>query len=1281
MKKSLLILTIVLNAVLCAFASDYPKVILPGDYPDPTILRDGTDYYMTHSPFSYKPGFLIWHSTDLINWEPICRVKGFGMAPDLVKHEGRYYIYFPWGSTNYVVWADDIRGPWSEPIDLKVKGIDPGHVVGPDGSRYLFLSEGTVARLDDSGLRVIDSPVVSYEGWQYPTEWVTECFCLESPKVFFKDGYYYLLSAQGGTAGPATSHMVVAARSKSVYGPWENSPYNPIVHTSDAEDEWWSKGHGSMVQDADRGWWIVYHAYMNDCHTLGRSTLIEPVEWTEDGWFHTSEHGNPKIDCLSPKRSIDISDDFSGKELGLLWSFWDDYSPKDASIRNGSLLLKGKGASPADGRLVLSSPSDRFYETQVEVGVGRRNKAGLVLYYRNTAFAGILSDGKTFEIYTNATDSYIMKNEFGKRFHLKIINENNICSFYASADGRMWKCLDAGIEVGSMNHNRYNGFKSLRIGLCSAGRGAASFKDFRYSSAPEEWGQIWIDPERTETKVSETLYGVFLEEINHSGDGGLYAELIRNRSFEDLTIPDGFHVADGKLYSKEVVNHVTGAIDRRAFKWPDSPVPGWHFSEGLKVSVIDSLPRGTRAPHYLRLIKTDDTSSAMMSNEGFWGINTVAGENYQLRMIFRADFHATLRMRAKLVGPDGAVLAHAGEVSVTPDDKWHDVNIKIPSEKSCGNACFTLEVEGKGRVDFDYVSLFPEKTYKGRNNGLRKDLAETIEALQPKFVRWPGGSIVGGITLSNRFDWKETLGDPADRPGQYITWGYRMSYGLGYHEYLEFCEDLGADAMFVCNAGMADLYRTGELCPDEELGHYVQDCLDAIEYAIGSTNTKWGAIRAENGHPDPFPLKYVQVGNEHWGEVYERRFDVFYDAIKAVYPDMIVLSDHPFTGIGESRKTDYADEHHYSSPEFFFAGTNVFDDCTADDFNGFIGEYACNKGVGGGNMLGALSEAVFINTAEKHSNFIKMMSYAPLLQHKMDRTWSVNLILHSADRVVGRSSYYVQRMNAENKPSYTVKTVYEDSPKDDYIGGGRIGFNLGDVDAEVTDIRITENGSTSSYTINECTREAGDFFYLPGTHDNRCVLEFKTTKKMIKGGIAVRFAVSDDLETGYSMEFGGWDGRRVTFQRIVDSIEVGSEKDSEAFIVKAGQTYRVRLEINVKYAVLYVDDVKVLEYRPKSVPRHFVFAGLDTDTREVILKMINVSEDPYMANIHIQGPNQCAASGTAIILHSDSPEDENSFDNPDLINPYVSSFEMESNDFKYIFEPFSYTVLRIPLMP
>lgn len=490
---------IILNLLLLCFAitvqgqwqqhaQSYPRLVLAGDYPDPSIFREGKDFYMTNSSFDYAPGLLIWHSTDLINWTPVTRAvnqyDGSIWAPDLVKYKGRYYIYYPAGGGNYVVWADNIRGPWSKPVKLDITGIDPGHVEGEDGKRYLFVDRGAIAPLSDDGLTVTAPKKTVYEGWEYPKDWETEGGeekFLEGPKLLFKDGYYYMVSAEGGTAGPATSHMAILARSKSVFGPWENSPYNPIVHTYSADEPWWSKGHGTLFDDTDGNWWIIYHGYAKGYHTLGRMTLIEPVEWTADGWCKLKEKDAvvlPEQDAK--KHGIRLSDDFTGKELGLQWGFWKECAFESVSFGAQGMTVKAKGQTPADSRLLLVTPGDKSYEVETEITLDKGSIGGLILYYNEQAYAGLLSDGKTFTVYRDASHAETLPSDYKQHFHIRLLNHSNRLSVFVSADGKNWEQLAADIDVSMLHHNKFGGFYSLRPALVSAGKNAVTFRSFDY---------------------------------------------------------------------------------------------------------------------------------------------------------------------------------------------------------------------------------------------------------------------------------------------------------------------------------------------------------------------------------------------------------------------------------------------------------------------------------------------------------------------------------------------------------------------------------------------------------------------------------------------------------------------------------------------------------------------------------------------------------------------------------------------------------------------------------
>ncbi|MBR6184589.1 MAG: family 43 glycosylhydrolase [Bacteroidales bacterium] len=420
---------LLLAAALLAAACT-PKVkplktcIFPGDYPDPTILRDGNDFYMTHSSFTYFPGLLVWHSTDLLHWEPVARAVEDGdysiFAPDICKVDGRFYIYYPTSrGENYVVVADRPEGPWSAPVKLDVGGIDPGHVVAEDGQRYLYTNNGWVTPLTPDGLAAAGKPQKVYDGWEFPKEWETEGMWLESPKLFKRGGWYYLVSAEGGTAGPATSHMVVVARSKSALGPWENSPHNPMVHTYSADEAWWSKGHGTLVDDADGNWYIVYHAYRNGFHTLGRSTIVESVAWTEDGWPVLAEKDGAKWEKGGLQGDYAYLRDYANP---LLWSRWQP----------------GFGG----GSLWLTTAVDESYEITARFSIPEGSQAGLFLFYNEQANIGLTGSDPAFA--------------------LRIRNERNTVSIWEQTGDGAWEPVMERQDVSEMHHNRYQGFFALR---------------------------------------------------------------------------------------------------------------------------------------------------------------------------------------------------------------------------------------------------------------------------------------------------------------------------------------------------------------------------------------------------------------------------------------------------------------------------------------------------------------------------------------------------------------------------------------------------------------------------------------------------------------------------------------------------------------------------------------------------------------------------------------------------------------------------------------------------
>jgi len=467
--------------------------IVPGDHPDPTILKDGDDYYMTFSSFYSYPGAVIWHSRDLVNWSPICAALakpiGSVWAMDLVKHGGRYFLYIPADDRIYVIHADNIRGPWSEPVDLKLQGcIDPGHAVGEDGKRYLFFNGVRRIALADDGLSTVGALEHVYHPWRYPEDWVVEMFAPEGPKLFRRGEWFYLVAAVGGTSGPPTSHMVTVARSRSIHGPWQDCPANPIVRTRSAEEPWWSRGHASIVEGPGGDWWMIYHAYENGFRTLGRQTILEPIEWTSDGWFRArggtldKPLRKPKGGRASPAGQA-LSDDFSSNRFGIQWSF---FAPGPDEMRRASydgkgLVIQAKGSSPADCSPLTSIVGDRDYEVSVVLDIAEGAQGGLLLYYSQRGYCGIgFSPTQMFTYHCSEEQSWMREKLAARTIHIRLANRANIVTFHYSSDGVAWTRHPWQMEVSGFHHNVFGGFMSLKVGIYSAGSGDVRARQFTY---------------------------------------------------------------------------------------------------------------------------------------------------------------------------------------------------------------------------------------------------------------------------------------------------------------------------------------------------------------------------------------------------------------------------------------------------------------------------------------------------------------------------------------------------------------------------------------------------------------------------------------------------------------------------------------------------------------------------------------------------------------------------------------------------------------------------------
>jgi xylan 1,4-beta-xylosidase len=475
--------------VLAQASPTYQNPILGGDHPDASPIRVGNDFYLTHSSFDYAPGLLIWHSRDLINWRPagaaLQAYYGRIFAPYLCEYQGRFYIYFPAGGVIHVVHAEHPAGPWSEPISLGIKHYDPAHVV-EDGRRYLYLSDGSMAELTPDGLAVKVAPRHEVDPWPLPKSMRIECTCLEGPEFAEHNGYFYLNLAEGGTAGPATSHSVLSARSRHATGPWEFSPHNPVLHTQSRDDRWLSIGHGRLVDTADGRWFIIVHAYENGYRALGRQLLLLPVEWTADGWWRVAQGVRPDSHMRVPVAGaaqqpfFDPSDDFRAPGLGLQWQFWREYNAARFVSGDGSLALHAQGASMAETSVLTTPVGGHSYTIEADIEVSGACESGLLLFYNPSYYAGVLltKDG----IRVKVADGGLWGGAEKGCAHatLRLVNDRQEVDFYYRLPGQSWQKTEVSTEVSGLHHNALGGFLDLRPALCAYGEGQAIFRAFRY---------------------------------------------------------------------------------------------------------------------------------------------------------------------------------------------------------------------------------------------------------------------------------------------------------------------------------------------------------------------------------------------------------------------------------------------------------------------------------------------------------------------------------------------------------------------------------------------------------------------------------------------------------------------------------------------------------------------------------------------------------------------------------------------------------------------------------
>lgn len=515
--------------------------------------------------------------------------------------------------------------------------------------------------------------------------------------------------------------------------------------------------------------------------------------------------------------------------------------------------------------------------------------------------------------------------------------------------------------------------------------------------------KLTIHPLTKTQPIDPLLYGVFFEDINYGGDGGMYAELVANRAFEN-------------------VNH----------KGEDCRMMRWAAVGGASIVIGEDSPRSEHNPHYLRVTGTP----CAVRNEGYLGQGFYArqGESCRLTVILRAEKACTLT--ASFTAEDGSILASAS-LTLT-GGAWEKTSLLIPMEAESRRAWLTLAVDAP-QADFDFVSLMPVNTFRGRENGLRQDIAQAIADLKPAFLRFPGGCIVEGRSYENMYRFRETLGPVEDRRTNWNRWqmdeyqkegrssaDYFQSYGLGFYEYFQYCEDIGAQPLPILNCGLTCQWHESLTIPMEEMGPIIQDYLDLIEFARGGADTPMGRIRAEMGHPAPFQLEMIGVGNEQWNEIYFERYEVIHEAVKAKHPDIRLIGCAGWTSSGAEidaahawmraapAKPDYSDEHFYKRTSWYYENIDRYAAYDPALPRVFVGEYAAHaetdKGEIQNSLRTAIAEAAFLTGVERAAKNVTMTCYAPLLGRIGANQWLPDMIWFDEKGLFLTPNYHVQRM-------------------------------------------------------------------------------------------------------------------------------------------------------------------------------------------------------------------------------------------------------------------------------
>lgn len=804
--------------------------------------------------------------------------------------------------------------------------------------------------------------------------------------------------------------------------------------------------------------------------------------------------------------------------------------------------------------------------------------------------------------------------------------------------------------------------------------------------------------------VEKNLYGIFFEDINRAGDGGLYPEMIRNRSFEDSIPPSDCHTEGEGDYAlvtqegwRDQFNHGEGLTRWvKQHNLEPTPIPAWYAKEAeMTLDVQDTLNE-----HRGAALGVEFSGGGSISNVGFNGIYLQKGKTYPFYMFAKVE--KPLMLQFTLEGENGVA---AGTEFRLCGNGYIRYDAVFTAQEDMEKGKLVITCPEGGCVKFGFLSLMPAETYNG--HGLRKDVVEKLAAMHPRFLRFPGGCIVEGFSPATAMYFKNVVGPVWERPGHQLMWHYRSYNGLGFHEYLQLCEDLDMEPLYVFNCGMTCQGRNPVYFEGEKFEEMLQDTMDALEYALGDTDTKWGRLRAQMGHPAPFKMNYMEIGNENFGPEYESRYRKCYDKIYEKYPHMCFIAN---THVEDSGlPVDIVDEHFYNTTEYFAENVNYYDGYDRKKPGIFLGELSVVRGWVG-MQYAAVGEAAFLIGAERNQDVVRLISYAPLLENVDYNAWFPNLIRFNHKDSIAIPSYYAWKMFGGNRGDQVVSFAEETRTLYHPVHGGaslqgRAGLCYKNA---LWDGKPLE---ASHELLGHCQKEGDSYRILPPDEEQKEGVKYRLNvdsqdifivygeEEVTQGVFDIDILVEegDDFsigvyssrmpkevympdETNPPKEWNAFNVRPFLWkiedgcssfvqQDFPEPIVLGEKQEAP---IKMGEYNHFHYEVDGKQMRLTINGRLM---HTASVPSFPGFVSVTTDTdEEIIVKAVNLSEQEDAVEISLD----CAVENAyeAIVLAGDRNA-ENSFENPENVHDVTIKLNGAAQTFTYLMPATSVNVIRL----